>query len=395
MLIATAAAPATWGTTYLVTTEFLPAGRPLLAGVLRALPAGLLLLAIVRVLPRGSWWWRSAVLGTLNIGAFFALLFLAAYRLPGGVAAIAGAIQPLLVAALAVPALGERLRPRMVAAGAAGVAGVALVVLTAQARLDALGITAALGGAASMALGIVLTKRWSSPTRTARGAGTPPPPLVSTAWQLVAGGLVLAPVAFAVEGAPPALDAAAVGGYAYLAVVGTALAYALWFRGLAALPAGATSFLSLLSPVVAVLAGWLVLGQALTLTQALGVATVLAAVLTAARAAILPTPQPTPAPRPTTPTSGPSPTTTRGGTNTLGATTTPSPTTTVGPTTPLSPTAPLGATTTPSPTTTVGPTTPLSPTTPLGATTVGQSASAPRPASTPRPAAVPPQPVRA
>ncbi|GAA0235969.1 EamA family transporter [Cryptosporangium japonicum] len=277
MLIATAAAPATWGTTYLVTTEFLPAGRPLLAGVLRALPAGLLLLAIVRVLPRGSWWWRSIVLGTLNIGAFFALLFVAAYRLPGGVAAIAGAVQPLLVAALAVPALGERLRPRTIAAGAAGVAGVALVVLTAQARLDALGLAAALGGAASMALGLVLTKRWSGTGAEA------PPPLVGTAWQLVAGGLVLAPVAFAVEGAPPTLDAAAVGGYTYLAVVGTALAYGLWFRGLAALPAGATSFLSLLSPVVAVLAGWLLLGQALTAVQALGVVTVLAAVLTAIR----------------------------------------------------------------------------------------------------------------
>ena len=72
-----------WGTTYLVTTEMLPPGRPLTAAVLRALPAGLLLLAVTRTLPPGSWWWRSAILGTLNIGAFFAFLFIAAYRLPG------------------------------------------------------------------------------------------------------------------------------------------------------------------------------------------------------------------------------------------------------------------------------------------------------------------------
>ncbi|SHN47065.1 EamA family transporter [Cryptosporangium aurantiacum] len=276
VLLLTAVAPVTWGTTYLVTTELLPPGRPLLAGVLRALPAGLLLLALVRVLPRGSWWWRATVLGTLNIGAFFALLFVAAYRLPGGVAAIAGALQPLLVAALATVALRERLRLRTVLAGIAGVVGVALVVLTAQARLDALGVAAALAGAGSMALGIVLAKRWTPPAS----------PLATTAWQLIAGGLVLTPVALLVEGPPPALDAPAVGGYVYLALVGTALAYVLWFRGIAALPAASASFLSLLSPVVAVLAGWAVLGQALTPAQLLGVAVVLGAVLAATRATL-------------------------------------------------------------------------------------------------------------
>ncbi|TQS45836.1 EamA family transporter [Cryptosporangium phraense] len=272
-LLLTAVAPATWGTTYLVTTELLPPGRPLLAGVLRALPAGLLLLALTRTLPQGHWWWRSLVLGTLNIGAFFALLFVAAYRLPGGVAAIAGALQPLLVAGLATVALGERLRLRTVLAGAAGIAGVTLVVLTAQARPDALGLAAALGGAASMAAGIVLAKRWTSPAS----------PLTTTAWQLIAGGLVLAPLAFVVEGAPPHLSAPAIGGYTYLSIVGTGLAYVLWFRGLAVLPAGSTSFLGLLSPVVAVLAGWLVADQALTPAQAAGVVIALAAVVVATR----------------------------------------------------------------------------------------------------------------
>lgn len=87
VLMATAIAPALWGTTYLVTTEFLPPDRPLLAGTLRALPAGLILLAFTRTLPRGSWWLKALALGTLNIGAFFALLFVSAYRLPGGVSA--------------------------------------------------------------------------------------------------------------------------------------------------------------------------------------------------------------------------------------------------------------------------------------------------------------------
>ena len=97
----TALTPMVWGTTYVVATEFLPEGRPLLAATVRALPVGLVFLAVTRRLPSGAWWWRSIVLGVLNIGAFFALLFVAAFRLPGGVAAMAGATQPLIAAALA------------------------------------------------------------------------------------------------------------------------------------------------------------------------------------------------------------------------------------------------------------------------------------------------------
>lgn len=58
LIALTALAPISWGTTYAVTTEFLPADRPLFTGLLRALPAGLLLLAISRTLPRGVWWGR-------------------------------------------------------------------------------------------------------------------------------------------------------------------------------------------------------------------------------------------------------------------------------------------------------------------------------------------------
>ena len=43
-----AVAPISWGTTYLVTTQFLPPDRPLLSGVLRTLPAGLVLVAFTR-----------------------------------------------------------------------------------------------------------------------------------------------------------------------------------------------------------------------------------------------------------------------------------------------------------------------------------------------------------
>ncbi|MFD8498282.1 EamA family transporter [Amycolatopsis sp. NPDC059657] len=272
LIAVTALAPAIWGTTYLVTTEFLPPDRPLFAALVRALPVGLLLVALTRRLPRGQWWWRSLVLGTLNIGVFLALLFVAAYRLPGGVAATVGAIQPLIVAVLASGLLGERLAPRTAIAGIAGVTGVSLLVLRAGAKLDALGVAAALGGAVVMATGVVLSKRWTSPA----------PLLATTGWQLVAGGLVLLPVALLVEGPPPAgLTAGNVLGYAYLAIPGAAVAYALWFRGIRGLSATSVTFLSLLSPLVATTVGWLVLGQNLTAAQLLGAVIVLGALVAA------------------------------------------------------------------------------------------------------------------
>ncbi|MCW3818040.1 DMT family transporter [Micromonospora sp. DR5-3] len=267
----TAVAPTTWGTTYLVTAELLPADRPLWSGAYRALPAGLLLLALTRRRPQGTWWWRAALLGALNIGAFFPLLFVAAYRLPGGTAAVLGATQPLLVVALTVAALGARPgRPALLAALAAPL-GVALVVLRPGAGLDPLGVAAGLAGTAAMATGLVLTRRWGRPA----GVST----LAATSWQLVAGGLLILPVAAAVEGAPPAPDQPALLGYAWLGLIGTALAYALWFRGAARLPVTRVSVLGALSPLTAAALGWLVLGQALSPIQFAGFAVAVAAMV--------------------------------------------------------------------------------------------------------------------
>ena len=159
-VLLTALAPVSWGTTYAVTTELLPADRPLFTALARALPAGLLLLAVTRVLPRGAWWGKAAVLGALNIGAFFPLLFLSAYRLPGGMAAVVGSVGPLFVVGLSAVLLGQRPTGRALAAGFVAAFGVSLVVLKAVGALDPLGVLAALASAASMSAGPVLTKKW-------------------------------------------------------------------------------------------------------------------------------------------------------------------------------------------------------------------------------------------
>ena len=142
-ILLTALAPITWGTTYFVTTQLLPPNRPLFVSVMRALPIGFVILAIFPQRPKGIWYWRAAVLGALNIGLFFALLFIAAYRLPGGVIATTNATQPFIVATLAWACLGEKLTTSLIAAACAGLVGVALIVLSPAARLDFMGVIAA------------------------------------------------------------------------------------------------------------------------------------------------------------------------------------------------------------------------------------------------------------
>lgn len=296
LTLATAVAPLTWGSTYAVTTQWLPPGQPLFTAAVRALPAGLLLAAFTRKLPRGVWWWRAAALGTLNIGAFFALLFVAAYRLPGGMAAVLGAIQPLIVAGLSVPLLAQRPSRLTWAAGFIGVGGVALVVLQAVSRPDPVGVLAGLGGAAAMATGIVLGKRWGRP----EGVSV----LAFTGWQLTFGGLLLAPAALAFEGLPAHLTSTNLMGYVYLAGINTLVAYWLWFRGTAHLPSTALSFLSLLSPVGAALIGWVALSQDLSPLQLIGLSGALAGTVlgqlrpSAPSPVAAPQPQPQPQPQP-------------------------------------------------------------------------------------------------
>lgn len=277
VILATSVAPVLWGTTYYTSTTFLIGDHPLLTASLRALPAGVILFCLGRRLPKGAWWWKSVVLGVLNIGAFFAFLFVAADRLPGGVAAVVGGIQPLLISVLASRVLSERLNGRVIAAGAGGFVGVALIVLRSQAGLDPAGVAAAVFGAASMALGVVLAKKWSEGQ----------PAIVTTSWQLIAGGLFLAVLTVLFEPLPTHLPSLGnLAGYAYLTVFGTALAYLLWFRGIRLLPTRMPAFLGLLSPIVALGIGVLAAEETLTGVQVAGIVFVFLSVLTVLTASL-------------------------------------------------------------------------------------------------------------
>lgn len=268
-VIVTGLAPAMWGTTYVVTTEILPAGHPLFIAMMRALPIGIILSFLLRKRPRGIWWARIFVLGLLNIGLFFVLLFIAATRLPGGITATIGAIQPMIVIGLAWMILKEKPTLSKVAVAGLGLVGVALLVLGRTTDLDSVGLLAIFVATISMAGGTVLTKKW----------GAPVPLLSFTAWQLTAGGLLLLPVVLLFEGFPTMITYQHGLGFVYLATLNTGLAYTLWFRGIGRLPTTTIPMLGLLSPVVAMIIGYTILNQELALPQIVGVIFVLGSVV--------------------------------------------------------------------------------------------------------------------
>jgi probable blue pigment (indigoidine) exporter len=269
---ATVLAPISWGTTYVTITELLPDGRPLLVATMRVVPSGLALLIAgtlaSRWRPRGPEWWRTGMLAVVNFGVFFPLLVVAVYRLPGGVAAAVGGLQPLFVAALTWLIAGRRPRALDLAVGCVAALGVGLVVIRPGADLDPVGLLAAVGANVSFAVGVVLTKRFHAPSNR----------LAATGWQLLLSGLILVPLAAVAEGAPPSLTMSNVAGFAYLSGVGTALAFVLWFNGIRRLPAAAPPLLGLAAPITGAVLGWAILGQSLSPLQLTGFVVTLAAI---------------------------------------------------------------------------------------------------------------------
>jgi probable blue pigment (indigoidine) exporter len=263
--------PVIFGTTYLLTTQFLPPGRPLLAALMRSLPTGLVLVLASRARPPRDWWGRFVLLSVLYCSAFFPLHFVAAYRLPGGVASVINSVTPLIVVVLSVPLLHSRIRTIDVVAGCLGILGVGLLVLRSTARLDGWGILAMTTCVIMMGVSTVFTKRWGHPPGWGAAA--------FTGWTFLLGGLTLLPFTLAIEGLPAELTVRNAGGLIYLVVFSGIVAYGLWFWGLQRLPATSVTFLSLLNPVVAAVLGWVVLDQRLNAWQILGAAVVLASVL--------------------------------------------------------------------------------------------------------------------
>ncbi|MEB8338211.1 DMT family transporter [Streptomyces endophyticus] len=263
-----ALAPVAWGANYFVTHQYLPADSPWWGAALRALPAGCLLLALSRRLPRGAWWWKSAVLGLLNTSAFFLLVYLAAHLLTTATASTLMALSPAALMLSAWALLSERPRVAPMAGAAIGLGGVVLMLAGQAGAPSVPGLLASAGALASSSVGYALSKRWGT------GAGV----LASTAWQLTFGGVLLLVAALVFEGGPPPLTAPGAAALAYTALIATALAFVAWLTGLRHLPAATVGLIGLLNPVTGVALGVALGGEPLGVPQAAGMALVLAGI---------------------------------------------------------------------------------------------------------------------
>ncbi|MGL6397080.1 DMT family transporter [Aeromonas veronii] len=255
-------APLLWGSTYAVVSLYLTDYSPYWVAVWRALPAGLLLLLLHPRMPPLPWG-KQFLLAFCNIAAFFALLFLAAFRLPGAVAGTLGATLPLVLMLLAWLQDGTRPSLKWLLLGLMGLAGV-LLLLNPSANLDPVGVACAM--LATVLIG--QSSRWMRhwPVNDL---------LALTAWQLLLGGLMLIPLAWWLAGTMPLPDPACVPGLLWLILLNTALGYWAWLWGLKHHGPEVMGMLALTNPMMAVSLGVLMVGETLDVSQWIGIGVIL------------------------------------------------------------------------------------------------------------------------
>lgn len=250
---------------------------PLLFGGLRALIAGLILLAAVIALrrpflPAARAWPRVGALALLATLLTFGAMFLSPGRTGAGIASVLGNVQPLLAVALAAAFLGERLtRGKAVALGL-GLVGVALISSTAprgSGSDDLAGPILAVLMSVASAAGSVIVKRM----------GPQPSLLAVTGWQLVLGSLpLLAISAFVERGAAVVWSPEFVGLLLFLALVGTALTFAVWYWLIQHDEVGRLTMFLFLVPIFGLALAALVFSERVGALEGVGVAFTIAGI---------------------------------------------------------------------------------------------------------------------
>lgn len=257
-----------WGACFVAIRYGLADAPPLWFAALRALVAGGALLAVAamtrRPAPPRSAWPGIVALAAVNVAVAFGAMFLAASGVASGVAAVLANAQPLLIVLPAWLLYQERPSPRVLVALLIGLAG--LGITAAPGGLGG-GAALSLGAAAAITVGTLLARRLS-------GVDV----VTLSGWQFVIGGVMLAGWA-AASGETPDIHwrPQFVAALAFLALIGTAATYLIWFSELQRAPLVSLTAWTLLTPVFGIAFGWLLLGDRLTAQQAVGVALVLAA----------------------------------------------------------------------------------------------------------------------
>ncbi|KHA62091.1 multidrug transporter [Vibrio variabilis] len=254
-----------WGTTYAVTQYTLADWPPLLLGAIRALPAGLLLLAFKPSLPKAQDWGVLVRLGFINIATFFVLIFVMALTLPSAISGVGMISVPVF--AMLYTWLRYKKRPGRLQA----VSGAALIALAwmlfdpRSISLNPVGLAAMLGAISCIIVGSSLTKSLGERIHW----------WTVLSWQLILGGAILTLAAIIHSMIQPAQYTAAIEqlsmtnvlGLLWVVLLNTALGYGLYVWLLQRMSVVDFTFGGIANPVAGIVSGLLLLGESFTPVQ--------------------------------------------------------------------------------------------------------------------------------
>lgn len=267
-----------WGSTYLAIAIAVQTLPPLFYSGVRFGSAGLILAAwlafrgvdlrVSRQELAGA-----AIVGTLLLALANGLVNVAERTVPSGVAALIVASIPLWIVVYRMVA-GERIGRDLLAGVFLGLVGVAILVVPGglNGTIDLLGAFLLFIATLSWALGTFLSPRLATPRNA----------FVSTAYQMLAGGVVLIVVAVAkgeiAHVDPSTFSLRSLVALAYLVLFGSLVAFSAYTWLLQNAPVSLVSTYAFVNPVVAVVLGALVLGEAITTNILIGAAVIVVAV---------------------------------------------------------------------------------------------------------------------
>jgi drug/metabolite transporter (DMT)-like permease len=269
-----------WGSTYLairVTVETLP---PFLSAGSRFLVAGVIVFAFLAVRKglaairlTGREIAASALVGAALLFGGNGLVSLAEQEVSSSLAALIIASVPLWVVLLR-SLTGEKVSRGTLVGVAIGFAGVAMLVLP--------GTGADGAGLAGVLTLVVASASWASGSFFSSRLPLPRNPFVSTAAQMVLGGLVLL-VAGTLSGELSGLDVsefsgASIGAFAYLVTVGSLFAFTAYVWLLQNAPISKVATYAYVNPVIAIFLGWLILSESITTNILIGAAVIVSSV---------------------------------------------------------------------------------------------------------------------
>jgi len=269
-----------WGTTYLAIRIALESIPPLIMAAVRWIVAGGLLILILRLrgerMPDRREWPALTLLGILLLGFGNGGVVWAEQTVPSGLTAVLVATSPFWMVGIdAMMAGGERLTVRRTVGLIVGFSGIVLLVWP-EIRMGE-GGRAFLGGVIAAQIACVGWAVGSSYARKrGRGHAKDENVLVTAAFEMLFGGIVLLIVSFAMsEASRLTFTPRSAGALLYLTFVGAIAGFSAYAYALKHLPVATVSLYAYVNPIIAVVLGTLVLHEPFGARSAVAAAIVL------------------------------------------------------------------------------------------------------------------------